>query len=374
MAEFSGEDLVCVRGERTVFANLSFQLTSGGVLILAGPNGAGKSSLLRMMAGLLPPAAGVLAWDGAPVTDDPEAHRRRVRYVAHADAVKSALTVAENLRTWAVLWGGPAAEERGGKALADFGIDRLADVPGRYLSAGQKRRLALARLLVAPAALWLLDEPRAGLDTDAERRLDRAIRTHRDGGRHGGDGAARRRTSGGRADPRSHRSARGGAERHVHACPARRAAVDSAGHGQPDGRRVLRTRLRAVPLGVGPEPQTLSRIASGIICVAALLAAMLSLERLFQSGLRRRLAGADGAVAAAARGRRPRQGRGALADHRAAADHRLAAACDPAAPRAARFPALVAALAIATPSLSLIGAVGAPWCWARGAAACCWRC
>jgi heme exporter protein A len=194
MAEFSGMDLVCVRGERTVFTDLSFQLTSGGALILAGPNGAGKSSLLRMMAGLLPPAAGVLAWDGAAVTDDAEGHSRRVRYVAHADAVKSALTVAENLRTWAVLWGGPAnAEERGGKALAAFGIDRLADVPGRYLSAGQKRRLALARLLVAPASLWLLDEPRTGLDSDAERRLDRAAETHRAAGGmvvmalHGGD-------------------------------------------------------------------------------------------------------------------------------------------------------------------------------------------
>jgi heme ABC exporter ATP-binding subunit CcmA len=194
MAEFSGKDLVCVRGERTVFTDLSFQLTSGGALVLTGPNGAGKSSLLRMMAGLLPPAAGVLAWDGGAVTDDAEGHSRRVRYVAHADAVKSALNVAENLRTWAVLWGGPAsADQRGDKALATFGIDRLADVPARYLSAGQKRRLALARLLVAPAALWLLDEPRTGLDSDAERRLDRAVETHRAAGGmvvmalHGGD-------------------------------------------------------------------------------------------------------------------------------------------------------------------------------------------
>jgi heme ABC exporter ATP-binding subunit CcmA len=183
MAEFSGEGLVCVRGERMVFAGLSFRLTSGGALVLVGPNGAGKSSLLRIMASLLPPAQGLLAWDGAPVADDPEAHRRRVRYVAHADAVKPALTVAENLRTWAVLWGGAVgAEERGGEALTVLGIDRLADLPGRYLSAGQKRRLALARLLVAPSSLWLLDEPRTGLDADAEHRLDRAIRRHRDAG------------------------------------------------------------------------------------------------------------------------------------------------------------------------------------------------
>ena len=141
------------------------------------------------------------------MTDDAEGHSRRVRYVAHADAVKPALTVAENLRTWAVLWGGSAgAEERGGAALDAFGIDRLADVPGRYLSAGQKRRLALARLLVAPASLWLLDEPTAGLDADAERRLDHAMERHRAAGGmvvmalHGG-GAA-----GGRAHPRSRRS------------------------------------------------------------------------------------------------------------------------------------------------------------------------
>jgi heme ABC exporter ATP-binding subunit CcmA len=201
MAELSGTGLVCVRGERTVFADLSFQLTSGGALILAGPNGAGKSSLLRMMAGLLPPAAGTLAWDGAAVSNDPEQHSRRVRYIAHVDAVKTALTVSENLRTWAVLWGGSAgAQQRGEGALAALGIERLADVPGRYLSAGQRRRLALARLLVAPAPLWLLDEPRSGLDADAEARLDRAVERHRAAGGmvvmalHGGPRPAGART------------------------------------------------------------------------------------------------------------------------------------------------------------------------------------
>ena len=115
----------------------------------------------------------MLTWDGVAVTDDAERHGRRVRYVAHADAVKPALTVGRESADLGSAVGriAPRRGRRVAEALAAFGIDRLADVPGRYLSAGQKRRLALARLLVAPAPLWLLDEPRSGLDADAERRF-----------------------------------------------------------------------------------------------------------------------------------------------------------------------------------------------------------
>lgn len=180
---FSASALACVRGERAVFAGLSFTLAPGGALVLVGANGAGKSSLLRLMAGLLKPAAGHLAWDGADIADDYEAHRRRLRYVGHADALKPALSVLENLRSWSVLWGGRGgAAERAEAALEAFGIGRLRDVPARYLSAGQRRRLALSRLLVAPAPLWLLDEPRTALDVDAIARLDREVQRHRQAG------------------------------------------------------------------------------------------------------------------------------------------------------------------------------------------------
>jgi len=194
MTTFSGTDLVCVRSERTVFAGLAFEVRAGGALVLVGPNGSGKSSLLRLLAGLARPAAGNLIWNGEDVAEDAEAHRGRLHYVGHADAVKPVLTVAENLTFWAALRAdGDDLGARTVAALDAFGIGRLADVPGRFLSAGQRRRLALARVLAAPATLWLLDEPRTVLDAEAQEMLDAAIARHRDGGGmvvmalHGGD-------------------------------------------------------------------------------------------------------------------------------------------------------------------------------------------
>ncbi|MCC7168072.1 MAG: heme ABC exporter ATP-binding protein CcmA, partial [Rhodospirillales bacterium] len=139
-----------------------------------GPNGSGKSSLLRLMAGLLRPAQGRLLWEGEPVTDDPESHGGRLHYVGHHDAVKPVLTVTETLAFWAGLHGGQA-QQRIARALEGFALGRLADVPGRMLSAGQKRRLNLARLLAAPAALWLLDEPSVALDRASVKSLEGEI-------------------------------------------------------------------------------------------------------------------------------------------------------------------------------------------------------
>jgi heme exporter protein A len=194
MDQFTGEAITCVRSERRVFARLSFSVGAGEALVLIGPNGAGKSSLLRLMAGLLRPCAGRLLWNGEAIADDAEAHRGRVHYVGHADAIKPALTVAEHLGFWAAQRGGTADQSvRVDGALAALGIARRAALPARFLSAGQRRRLALARLLATDAAIWLLDEPRTALDRDAAAQLDAMIASQRARGGlvilalHGGD-------------------------------------------------------------------------------------------------------------------------------------------------------------------------------------------
>jgi len=178
MSLFEGRDLLCVRGERKVFARIGFALDEGQALVLRGSNGSGKSSLLRLMAGLLRPVKGAIDWDGAPVAGDPEAHNRRLHYVGHLDAVKAALSVSENLAFWSALCRGHAKPDAVGRALARFGLAALADIPARMLSAGQKRRLALSRLVAAPAALWLLDEPTIGLDADSVAVLRDVIQEH----------------------------------------------------------------------------------------------------------------------------------------------------------------------------------------------------
>lgn len=181
---FSGSGLGCIRGGRVVFAGLDFSVAPGEALVLLGPNGSGKSSLLRVMAGLLKPAAGKLAWGDVPVAEEPELHAARTHYVGHHDAVKPVLSVAENLRFWARLHdprGGNAAEAVEA-ALARFGLAHLRDIPGKLLSAGQKRRTNLARLLAAPSPLWLLDEPTTALDRKNIAVLENVFAEHRAGG------------------------------------------------------------------------------------------------------------------------------------------------------------------------------------------------
>ena len=168
-----------MRGDRAVFSGLDFALDAGEVLLLTGPNGSGKSSLLRMMCGLLPPVSGAIEWDGSNISDDRESHAARLHYVGHLDGVKLALTAAENLRFWAALR--PGSTEIG-RALETFGIAALADLPARFLSAGQRRRLALGRIVTSEAPLWLLDEPTVALDADGVAAVHAAIRKHCAGG------------------------------------------------------------------------------------------------------------------------------------------------------------------------------------------------
>ena len=171
------QDLACLRGERVVFADLSFRLEPGGALLLVGANGAGKSSLLRLLAGLLRPEAGQLLWDGADALADRAAHAARLRYLSHQDALKPALTARENLLFFAGLWGGDVDA-----ALEALSLAPLAALPARVLSSGQKRRLALARLALGAAPLWLLDEPTVGLDAASVERLGGLLARHRAAG------------------------------------------------------------------------------------------------------------------------------------------------------------------------------------------------
>jgi heme exporter protein A len=181
--EFSGADIRCIRGERVVFAGLSFAVVAGGALLLGGPNGSGKSSLLRVMAGLLPATAGVLRRDGADIHNDPESHRASLHYVGHLDAVKSVLSVTENLTFWAGMRSPDRdAARHVGAALDKFGLASLGDMPARLLSAGQRRRLSLARLIASQAPLWLLDEPTVALDAASVKIMVGCIADHRAGG------------------------------------------------------------------------------------------------------------------------------------------------------------------------------------------------
>jgi heme exporter protein A len=174
------QELACLRGERIVFAGVSFRVAPGVALLLTGANGAGKSSLLRLLAGLLPPAAGALLWLGADALADRAEHARRLRFLSPQDALKPALTARESLAFAARLQGGSVGVDA---ALEALGLSALAELPVRLLSTGQRRRLALARLALAPAApLWLLDEPTLGLDAASVSRLGGLLAAHRERG------------------------------------------------------------------------------------------------------------------------------------------------------------------------------------------------
>ncbi|RWQ29755.1 MAG: heme ABC exporter ATP-binding protein CcmA, partial [Mesorhizobium sp.] len=172
------ENLGGERGGEAVFSGINFALEKGQALIVTGPNGAGKSTLLRVVAGLLPVAAGRLLIEGG--AEDFPSVGSACHYLGHQNAMKTALSVAENLRFWRDFSGADflSAEQ----ALAMVGLDGIGHLPFGYLSTGQRRRAAIAKLLVSRRPLWLLDEPTAGLDKASEERFGGLMREHLDEG------------------------------------------------------------------------------------------------------------------------------------------------------------------------------------------------
>jgi heme exporter protein A len=191
-SRLSGDGLACIRGGLEVFSGLSLAVEAGRALVVTGRNGAGKTTLLRLLAGLLRPSAGSLTLTGG----DPDASlAEQAHYLGHQDALKSALTVAENLGFWATYLNDSAAGNRignpmnngdspgGNDALAVWGLQSLRNTPAAYLSAGQRRRLSLCRLIAVPRPVWLLDEPTAALDAGGQDILGALMQRHlADGG------------------------------------------------------------------------------------------------------------------------------------------------------------------------------------------------
>ena len=173
----SASNLGCVRGSREIFRNVNFNVASGQALAVLGPNGAGKSSLLRMVAGLLRIDSGGLGLEGG---DDELTIPEQAHYLGHQDALKPALSVAENLGFWAGYLGNGRAGVT--EALEAVGLGAIRDLPAGYLSAGQRRRLSIARLVSVPRPIWLLDEAAAALDQAAQGRLIDLMRRHLAGG------------------------------------------------------------------------------------------------------------------------------------------------------------------------------------------------
>jgi len=173
----SGRGVRCVRGGREVFSGLDFEVSPGEALAVTGPNGSGKTSLLRLIAGLLTPAEGSIGLEGGETELSlPE----QAHYLGHRDALKPALSVLENLSFWRDFLGGEPSGAA--EALASVGLDHAAHLPAAFLSAGQRRRLSMARLVAVRRPIWLLDEPASALDAAGQNLFAALMRDHLAGG------------------------------------------------------------------------------------------------------------------------------------------------------------------------------------------------
>lgn len=175
-------DLVCVRGGRRLFQDLSFSQAAGELLYVHGPNGSGKTTLLRTLCGLALPEAGEIRWRGRNIRRLGEEYHREMAYVGHLNGVKDELSAFENLRVVGRLAGADACDERAMAALHRLELSACAELPGKVLSQGQKRRVALSRLLLAPRTLWIMDEPFNALDVKAVAMIQDILSEHLDNG------------------------------------------------------------------------------------------------------------------------------------------------------------------------------------------------